>query len=388
VRLWNAATGEQILALPGHEGIVTRVAFSPDGRRLTTASRDGSVKVWDAASGEQCLTLRGHTSFVTGLTYSPDGRRLVTAAGGTNKGGERLDSETKIWDAVTGQEVLSLQGAPAQGPRMVFDRAGRRLATSGDRVVTMWESDPLDAELAEERQAASLVKFVFTQSPGLDAATARVNDWAVSDAVRERAIKLVEPIWRSQVRQEAESKVVLLFRKPLFRSEVVALLRADQALGEPERQEALALAERWVEYPDFLDRAGRAVASRPGAELAAYRLAFERAEIACRLMPFDGSYQTTLGMAHYRMGKYQEALTALRHADELNQASGGGAVPANLAFLAMTRFQMKERDQARASLRQLRDTSQKPNWARNEEGQRLLREAEALLAGSEFQPEK
>ena len=87
--------------------------------------------------------------------------------------------------------------------------------------------------------------------------------------------------------------------------------------------------------------ASRAVAGRPGAEPAAYRLAVERAEIACRLMPFEGSYHTTLGMAQYRLGKYQEALTTLTRADELNQATGGGPVPADLAFLAMSRYQMQ-----------------------------------------------
>ena len=93
-------------------------------------------------------------------------------------------------------------------------------------------------------------------------------------------------------------------------------------------------------------------------------------------------------MAQYRLGKYQEALTTLTHADELNQAESGGPDPADLAFLAMTRYQIGEADQARASLAQLRETSQKPDWAENQEAQRLLKEAEALLAGRASAPEK
>ena len=121
------------------------------------------------------MTLRGHTSACQGLTYSPDGRRLVTAAGGTNKGGERLYSEIKLWDALTGQEIFALHGSPAQTPRVAFDRSGRRLAASGDRKVTIWEGVSLAAELADERQAASLVKFLFTKSPTPDAVSARVR---------------------------------------------------------------------------------------------------------------------------------------------------------------------------------------------------------------------
>ena len=54
----------------------------------------------------------------------------------------------------------------------------------------------------------------------------------------------------------------------------------------------------------------------------------------------------------------------------------------------MSRYQMKEKDQAQASLMQLRDTAKKPNWARSQEAQSLLKEAEALLAGRGLPPEK
>ncbi len=210
--------------------------------------------------------------------------------------------------------------------------------------------------------------------------SARLRDYAVSDAVRQQALTLVEPIWRDRVRQEAEKVVKSLFAKPLFRSEVLAHLRADPVLSEPVRQEALALAERIVENPYHFDRASRAVASRPGAGASAYRLAVQRAELACRLLPFEGRYQTTLGMAQYRLGMYQEALTTLTRADELNQAAEGGSVPVDLALLAMIRYQMRERDRAQASLDQLRETMQKANGPRKAEAQGLLKEAEALLA--------
>ena len=64
VRVWKAATGQEVLVLPSVEDLVMRMAYSPDGKRLAAASRDGSVKVWDAVTGETCLTLGGHTSAV------------------------------------------------------------------------------------------------------------------------------------------------------------------------------------------------------------------------------------------------------------------------------------------------------------------------------------
>jgi WD40 repeat protein/tRNA A-37 threonylcarbamoyl transferase component Bud32 len=386
VRVWDAATGRLLLTLSGHEGPITHVAYSPDGRRIVSASEDKRVKVWDAATGEELLTLRGHTSAVTGIAYSPDGQRIVTAAGGTTRGGETLFEDVKIWDALTGQEILTLQGAPAHGSRVTFDGGGRRLASSGDSVVTIREEASLAAELHEERQAASLAKYRFIELQTREAVLTRIrDDNTISDALRQRALTLVEPFWQSRVRAEAESKVESLFGEALLRPQLVARLRADPGLSEPVRQEALALVERMVESPLIFNRISRAVASRPGAEPAAYQLAEQRAEVACRLMPFEGSYQTTLGMAQYRLGKYPEALATLTHADELNRVAQGGPVPADLALLAMTRNRMGDKDRAQASLDELRETAKKPNWARNTEAQDLLKEAEALLAE---QPEK
>ncbi len=388
LRVWNPADGQEIFTRSSFAAPVTGIAFSPEGRRLAAATRDGTVTVWDAATGAAGLTLRRLAGAVDGLTYSPDGRRIVTAVGGTNRGGERRFAEVTLWDALTGQEILTLRGATAQLPRLTFDREGRRLAVSTDLGATIWEGIPLDAELADERQAASLVRFLFDRLPTPEAISARLRDYPVSDSVRQRALALVEPFWRERVRRDAEAVVMSLFRKALFQHEILASLRADRSLSEPVRQEALALAERCAGFPRVLEQASRAVAARPDAEPAAYRLALQRAESACRLLPFEGSYQTTLGMAQYRVGKYPEALAALTRADDLNRAALGGPVPADLAFLAMTRFQMHETARAQAALTELRETVRQPEWARNAEAQRLLKEAEALLAEHEARPKR
>ena len=67
--------------LTGHTDVIRQVVFSPDGTRLATASFDGSAKLWDAVSGKELLTLSGHAANVFGVTFSPDGKTIATASG-------------------------------------------------------------------------------------------------------------------------------------------------------------------------------------------------------------------------------------------------------------------------------------------------------------------
>jgi hypothetical protein len=101
VNVWNAITGKKLLTLQGHKLEVNGVSFSPNGRRLASCSFDQTVRVWDAASGQELLTLQGHTGGVWGVSFSPDGRRLASCG---------LDRTVRVWDAATGKEMLTLQG--------------------------------------------------------------------------------------------------------------------------------------------------------------------------------------------------------------------------------------------------------------------------------------
>ena len=136
VKVWDAASGQEIFTLKGHTRGVTRVVYSPDGNRLASASDDRTVKVWDTASGQEVLTLKGHTSSVTSVAFSPDSKRLVSASGAHDKPGE-----VKVWDADAGQEVLTLKGHTSIVYSVAFSPDGKRLASaSGDTRVKVWDA--------------------------------------------------------------------------------------------------------------------------------------------------------------------------------------------------------------------------------------------------------
>jgi WD40 repeat protein len=129
--IWDVVTGAVRHELKGHRGVVTGVAYSPDGGTLVTAGADGSVRWWDTGTGQETLTVPGNGMPLSGIAYSPDGR-LVAAAG--------ADPTVHLWDAATGREVRGLHGHVAAVTCVVFSPDGKRLASADlDRVVRLWD---------------------------------------------------------------------------------------------------------------------------------------------------------------------------------------------------------------------------------------------------------
>jgi WD40 repeat protein len=131
-RIWDAATGQEILALRGHGRIVFSASFSPDGARIVTGDSDGTARIWDAATGKEILALRGHEGVVSSASFSPDGARIVTASG---------DGTARIWHAVTGRKLLALRGHENGVLSASFSPDGARIVTaSGDGTARIWDA--------------------------------------------------------------------------------------------------------------------------------------------------------------------------------------------------------------------------------------------------------
>jgi WD40 repeat protein/serine/threonine protein kinase len=108
IQVQDAVTGETVLTLsdPDPTAMFNSVRWSPDGTRLMTTggsdeigSEDNPVIIWDANTGEKLVAILRHLGQVWWGTWSPNSQRVVTGS---------TDDTARIWDAATGAELLTL----------------------------------------------------------------------------------------------------------------------------------------------------------------------------------------------------------------------------------------------------------------------------------------
>jgi hypothetical protein len=130
-RIWDAETLEPTAVLNGHGESVLSAVFSPNGRHVATGSVDRTARIWDAATQAQVAVIGGHDSRVVSVSFSPEGRRIVTASGTT----------AQIWDAGTWTLIGALKGHEAELHGAAFSPDGTRIITAArDGTIRIWDA--------------------------------------------------------------------------------------------------------------------------------------------------------------------------------------------------------------------------------------------------------
>ena len=127
--LWNVATRTNIATLEGHTDLVRSVAFSLGGTLLASGSDDSTIKLWDVTTGQNIATLEGHTDRVTSVAFSPDGTTLASGSG-----------DVRLWDVATRRNIATLEGHTDRVTSVAFSPDGATLASgSWDGTIKLWD---------------------------------------------------------------------------------------------------------------------------------------------------------------------------------------------------------------------------------------------------------
>jgi len=139
--LWKTGTWEEYLSLPY---AANALAFSQDGQHLVTAMTE--LKIWDVMTGEELVTMAEFTAVVLGIEFSPDGSQLAAGS---------QDGTVSVWDAQTGKRLFNLAGHSGaindvaynpkctSPPEASFEWCGVWLATaSRDGTAKVWDVSP------------------------------------------------------------------------------------------------------------------------------------------------------------------------------------------------------------------------------------------------------
>jgi WD40 repeat protein len=133
VKIWEAGTGLLLANLIGHTDTVATASFSPDGKLILSAGEDGTAKLWDANSGVLIADIKAHTEKIRIAAFSPDGKKFLTT---TEKG------SFKLWDVATAKLLVDFKGHTQMILEAWFSRNGKKIATASiDSTAKIWDAE-------------------------------------------------------------------------------------------------------------------------------------------------------------------------------------------------------------------------------------------------------
>ena len=126
---WNRLSHANLHTFAGGAKGVSCVIDSPDGRRLASGSKDGTIRIWDATSGQVLLTLNGHKDGVKSVAFSADGKQLATGSD---------DKSVKLWDLDTGKEIFAFKDNLDAVRSVAFSPDNLLLASASKNGIRVW----------------------------------------------------------------------------------------------------------------------------------------------------------------------------------------------------------------------------------------------------------
>ncbi|MBI3466590.1 MAG: protein kinase [Planctomycetes bacterium] len=420
IKLWEISTGLETLELKGHTSAVTSLGFSLDGQRLASASYDGTVKVFIAEQWNPELKAEqeslGVLRFLRAKPMMAD--HVI----------KRIKDDATISEAVRNRalQLATLNSRPSES---VFVNASSQPPPDPKRTNLLqngsfeegdssWarisyrslERDNLEAisiqsDVWRDGRRSVLLRTDFQDDVRLvqQVSVKPQTNYLFSGWVMTRNAKITEPGGQvganlSVIGGEHSNSVTgdsdWTYLTVVFNSESRTAVEVCARLGH---RWSTCTGKAWFDDlslieigdADFsgqpanpanaLNNAAWLIIREADRSVEEYRRALGDAEKVCRLVPDNGVYLNTLGIARYRVGQYEYAAVTLRLSDQFNSKAFGQSHPADLAFLAMAHHRIGHAEEAQKLLDRLRKSLQDPRWKDDAEPQAFLREAEALI---------
>ena len=167
------------------------VAFSPAGDRLAIGAADRMVRVFELASGKEMVRSAEHSDWVSSVAFSPDAARLVTAS---------RDRTCKVLDAKTGALVTTYAEHNAPVFAIAVPSEGKQaLSVGGDGRLHVWLPEDPGYE-DKEMKKAKKHQIAAIQAAPSDALAVVLGEKRAYLAATDKAIRELDPAAKSQVR--------------------------------------------------------------------------------------------------------------------------------------------------------------------------------------------
>jgi WD40 repeat protein/serine/threonine protein kinase len=131
VRLWSVESGQEVRRFLGHQSHVTGVVFSADGRLALSGCHDKTLRLWEVESGKELHSFAGHDGGIEAVAFSPDGSRVLSGS---------QDGTARLWERDTGQELRRFEGKGGKVRCVAFSpRESWALTGSTDGIMRLWD---------------------------------------------------------------------------------------------------------------------------------------------------------------------------------------------------------------------------------------------------------
>ena len=132
VRLWDLTDADKWRTLQKHTGWTNVLAFSPDGKMLASGSTDKTIQLWNTTTGEPLATFTGHIKGITALAFSPDSTTLVSGSS---------DGTIRFWDTENGDPLADrITGHTPWIRAATFVKDSSTLASAAfNGIITFWD---------------------------------------------------------------------------------------------------------------------------------------------------------------------------------------------------------------------------------------------------------